>query len=151
MKIKPFSRKVFYYETDKMGIVHHSNYLRWFEECRVDVIGQAGLPFETVEAQGVYSPVLSAHCEYKQPFTFNDVFVIKAYISDFGGARFNVEYCVYDEQGTLRAAGKTGHCFVDAGMRPLRIKKTHPHIYEVYDELFRSGDKLYEEENNADS
>ena len=41
MKLKPYSRRVYYYETDKMGIVHHSNYIRWFEEARVDLIEQA--------------------------------------------------------------------------------------------------------------
>ena len=78
MRLTPYSRRVFYYETDKMGIVHHSNYLRWFEEARVDVIEQAGLPFETVEAQGLMSPVLSAECEYLLPFMFGETFTVKA-------------------------------------------------------------------------
>lgn len=144
MHLKPFSRRVFYYETDKMGIVHHSNYIRWFEECRVEMIEQAGLPFETVEAEGVFSPVLSAECEYKLPFVFNDTFFIKCHITDFGGARFNVVYTVYDEKDVVHAVGKTSHCFVDKDMRPVRIKKTHPHIYEVYDELFRGGEALFD-------
>ena len=90
MKLRPYSRRVYYYETDKMGIVHHSNYIRWFEEARVDLIEQAGLPFETVEAQGLMTPVLSAESTYKLPFKFGDVFIVKAYIPDFGGARFSV-------------------------------------------------------------
>ena len=73
MKLRPYSRRVYYYETDKMGIVHHSNYIRWFEEARVDLIEQAGLPFETVEAQGLMTPVLSAESTYKLPFKFGDV------------------------------------------------------------------------------
>ena len=97
MKLKPYSRRVYYYETDKMGIVHHSNYIRWFEEARVDLIEQAGLPFQLVEEEGLMTPVLSAECEYKLPFKFGDVFIIKAYIPDFGGARFSVTYEVYDE------------------------------------------------------
>ena len=145
MKLKPFSRKVFYYETDKMGIVHHSNYIRWFEEFRVDMIEQAGLPFETVEAEGVLSPVLSAECEYKLPFRFNDTFFIKGHITDFGGARFNVVYTVYDENGVVHAVGKTSHCFVDGDMRPIRVKKSFPHIYDVYNELFIGGESLFED------
>ena len=132
MKLRPYSRRVYYYETDKMGIVHHSNYIRWFEEARVDLIEQAGLPFETVEAQGLMTPVLSAESTYKLPFKF-------------GEARFSVTYEVYDPDGVLHAVGKTTHCFVDMDMRPVRIKKTHPHVYEVYDEICRSTEELYDE------
>ncbi len=145
MRLKPYSRRVYYYETDKMGIVHHSNYIRWFEEARVDLIEQAGLPFQYVEEEGLMTPVLSAECEYKLPFRFGDVFIIKAYIPDFGGARFSVLYEVYGGDGSLRCTGKTTHCFVDMNMRPVRIKKTHPHVYNVYDEICKSGDGLYSE------
>ena len=51
-KIYPYERKVFYYETDKMSIVHHSNYIRIFEESRVWFMEQAGMPFEKIEEQG---------------------------------------------------------------------------------------------------
>ena len=136
---------MYYYETDKMGIVHHSNYIRWFKEARVDLIEQAGLPFQYVEAEGLMTPVLSAECEYKLPFKFGDVFIVKAYIPDFGGARFSVIYEVTDPEGTVHATGKTTHCFVDMDMRPARIKKTHPHVYDVYDEICRSAEGLYAE------
>ena len=91
------------------------------------------------------TPVLSAECEYKLPFKFGDVFIIKAYIPDFGGARFSVIYEVTDPEGTVHATGKTTHCFVDMDMRPARIKKTHPHVYDVYDEICRSAEGLYAE------
>lgn len=143
MNFKPFSRKVFYYETDKMGIVHHSNYLRWFEEARVYALEMAGLPFERVEAQGVLSPVLTAECRYKLPFRFNEEFFVKAVIDDFGGAKFSVSYDVTDSEGATRVTGSTSHCFVDAGLKPLRLKRTHPDIYEVYRELYEAGNDLY--------
>ncbi len=143
MKLTPYSRRVYYYETDKMGIVHHSNYIRWFEEARVDLIEQAGLPFQYVEQEGIMTPVLSAECEYRLPFRFGDVFVIKAYIPEFGKVRFPVTYEVYGTDGQLHASGKTLHCFVDMQMRPVNIKRTHPHVYEVYEEMHSAGEKLY--------
>ena len=146
MRLRPYSRRVFYYETDKMGIVHHSNYIRWFEEARVDVIEQAGLQFETVEAEGLMVPVLSASCEYRLPFRFGDVFTVKAYIPDFGKIRFSVIYEVYDEEGNLRANGETTHCFVDMEMRPVRIKNSHQRVYDIYDELSKAGRALYDPE-----
>ena len=66
MKLRPYSRRVYYYETDKMGIVHHSNYIRWFEEARVDLIEQAGLPFQLVEEEGSMTPMACSTLWEKQ-------------------------------------------------------------------------------------
>lgn len=146
MKLKPYSRRVYYYETDKMGVVHHSNYIRWFEEARIDVIAQAGMPFQLIEDKGIWTPVLSAECNYIRPFRLGEEFFVKAYIPDFGGARFSVTYEINDAEGNICITGKTTHCFVDTNMRPIRIKKSHPEIYAVYDELCKSRDGLYEGE-----
>ena len=64
--MKPYSHKVQYYETDGMGVTHHSNYIRWFEEARVDFLEQAGFGYDRMEALGVYSPVLGGRAEYKK-------------------------------------------------------------------------------------
>ncbi|MBR4224539.1 MAG: acyl-CoA thioesterase [Oscillospiraceae bacterium] len=143
MQLTPYTRKVYYYETDKMGIAHHSNYIRWFEETRVHLIEEAGLPFETVEQRGIMSPVLAAECEYMLPFRFGDTFIVKAYIPEFGKMRFDVIYEIYGEDGTLHAKGRTSHCFVDTDLRPVRIKKTHPDIYDIYSQICDAGDRLY--------
>ena len=45
-KIKPYEHKAHYYETDKMGIVHHSNHIRWMEEARMDLLEQLGYSFQ---------------------------------------------------------------------------------------------------------
>lgn len=50
-KITPYIRNVAYYETDQMGIVHHSNYIRWFEEARIDFLAQIGLPYSKMEEE----------------------------------------------------------------------------------------------------
>ena len=54
---RAYSHKVQYYETDQMGIVHHSNYIRWFEEARTDLMEQMGLGYDEMEARGILSPV----------------------------------------------------------------------------------------------
>ena len=48
-KLKSYTHKVQYYETDAMAIVHHSNYIRWFEEARLDYLEQIGLPYDEIE------------------------------------------------------------------------------------------------------
>ena len=50
--MNPYLHKVQYYETDQMGFVHHANYLRWFEEARLDFLEQIGLPYPMMEEKG---------------------------------------------------------------------------------------------------
>ena len=50
-----YNHRVQYYETDRMGIVHHSNYVRWMEEARVDFLARLGFPYDVMEARGVIS------------------------------------------------------------------------------------------------
>lgn len=61
----PYDHKVQYYETDGMGIVHHSNYIRWFEEARVDLLEQLGFGYDRIEEAGYSGPVLEVSCQYK--------------------------------------------------------------------------------------
>ena len=65
-----FERKINYYETDKMGIVHHSNYIRFFEEARCELVEKNDLPYNLMESKGIMSPVLGVSCIYKQHITF---------------------------------------------------------------------------------
>ena len=50
--IKPYERSVYYYETDRMQIVHHSNYIRWIEEARLDWMKQIGWDYKSIEDDG---------------------------------------------------------------------------------------------------
>ena len=56
-----------YYETDQMGIVHHSNYIRFFECARNGMMADGGYPIEQCEADGVTIPIVSVQCRYKHP------------------------------------------------------------------------------------
>ena len=51
IKVKPYEHNVKYYETDQMGIVHHSNYIRWMEEARMDLMDQMGFSYKQMEDQ----------------------------------------------------------------------------------------------------
>ncbi|MGN1037569.1 MAG: acyl-CoA thioesterase, partial [Ruminococcus sp.] len=85
--ITPYERKVFYYETDKMNVVHHSNYIRMLEEARIDFLEKAGMPFEDIEKFGVMVPVLSAECHYISPLVFDEKFAVYQKIEKFNGVR----------------------------------------------------------------
>ena len=58
MRITPYTRMVFYHETDRMDIVNHSNYIHMMEEARVDFMDKIGVGYERMEQQGIMLPVL---------------------------------------------------------------------------------------------
>lgn len=139
-EIKPYTRQVYYYETDKMGIVHHSNYIRWLEEARVHMLSEINYPFELIEQQGIEIPVLAVNCEYKYPLTFGDIFEIQPIVTFFNGCRVIFEYKVINKTaGKISALCKTEHCFTNMKMRPIRIQKAYS---EVYDMIVDSVDKF---------
>ena len=129
----PFSRKAFYYETDAMGIVHHSNYIRWMEEARINWLSNIGYPYAEIECQGLMIPVLSAECQYKYPVKYDDEFEIKIILREFNCVRFSVEYNIFNKTtNKLSAVGKTSHCFVNKDFRPVRTKRDYPELYNIF-------------------
>ena len=76
IEIRPYEHRVQYYETDQMKVVHHSNYIRWFEEARIDFFEQIGLGYKECEEKGIMSPVTSVSARYKTPVKFYDTVVV---------------------------------------------------------------------------
>jgi len=132
-KIYPYERKAYYYETDKMGIMHHSNYIRILEESRVSFLEQAGMPFESIEASGVLMPVLTAGCKYITPLVFDEPFAVYPMITVFTGTKLELTYKIISRRsGKLCAEGYSSHCFTDENLKPIRTKQNHPKIYELF-------------------
>ncbi len=141
-KVIEYERSPFYYETDRMNVIHHSNYIRWFEEARIYFMEQVGYSYAKMESEGIMMPVLSAQCEYKNSVKFGDTVIIKVAITEFNGFKMAIQYLVTDKvTGELRAKGSNSHCFTDMSMKPVRIKKTFPELYELYSKY--SGEKLF--------
>ena len=132
-KIRLYEHRVSYYETDQMGIVHHSNYIRWFEDARVDFLEQVGFSYKKMEDMGVMIIVLEASCEYKNPARFGDRIVVIPKITEFNGFKMTVSYKVVNRaDGSLLAVGETKHCFTDLSLKPVRTKKDYPEIYKIF-------------------
>lgn len=127
-------RQVKYYETDKMGVVHHSNYIRWFEEARVEFMRGIGISYKAMEDEGVQVPVVSVSCKYRSPATFDDIVIVKTHIQKFNGIVIELAYEVIDEQtGVIRVTGESSHCFVDAKtFKPMNLKRERPDIYDNF-------------------
>ena len=135
-KYEIFKRKVNYYETDKMQVVHHSNYIRYLEECRMDLLRQMDLDYEKIEAKGIMIPVLGVECSYLSTGRFCDTICIVSKIEKFHGLKFDVSYCIYSEDFTvLHNKAASSHCFVDFDFKPIRLKRDYPEIYEKMKEM----------------
>ena len=133
-QIRTYVHKTQYYETDQMGIIHHSNYIRWFEEARVDFLEQIGYSYQRLEQEGVYSPVLKISCEYKSMIRFGDRIEVQISLTSSTPYKFTIRYRLTDAgSGEDRAAGESSHCYMDGTGMPVSIKKENHEFYETLD------------------
>lgn len=128
-----YQRKVFYYETDQMGIVHHSNYIRWFEEARIDYMAQMGIGYDVMEDEGIVSPVLSVEASYLRMLHFGDSVTIETWIKEYNGIKLTIGYeVISDKSGKVHCKGTSKHCFLDGTGRPLSLKQSSPKFHEMF-------------------
>ena len=128
MIYKPYKHLVQYYETDQMGIVHHSNYIRWFEEARSYILEENGFGYKKMEELGIISPVLSVNARYKSMTHYYDTVIINVKVVKYNGVKITLEYSVVDE--------KTGeHCFLDASGSPVSLKRSLPELNVIFIEM----------------
>lgn len=130
-----YQHKIQYYETDKQGITHHSNYIRIMEETRVDLMDRLGFGYERMEQTGVFSPVMAVSCEYKKPTTFADVIDVKLSVAELGKFKVKFDYNMYLGE-TLVCHGTSLHCFLDATTgRPVVLQDRFPEFFAVLSSL----------------
>lgn len=120
-----------YYETDQMGIVHHSNYVRYFECGRTDMLKKIGLPIEKIEEAGVMLPVVSVECRYKVPAKLGDTLRVVTSIDEVPRARLVIRNEVFNPSGQLVCEGSVVLGFIDAvSRRPVRCPEMLVKIFE---------------------
>ena len=124
--MEPYLRKVQYYETDRMGVMHHSNYIRWMEEARVNFMDRIGFPYVKMEEEGVMSPVRALSCEYKRPARFGETLAVQVAVESFNGLRMVIRYEMRNEEGTVVFTARSEHAFIDKDGRIVRVKRVLP-------------------------
>ena len=128
-----FERKINYYETDKMGVVHHSNYIRYLEEARCYLLENIGMPFDVLEENGITIPTLGVNCTYKYHVTFGDTLQIRVLVKEYTGVRMTVGYDVIDKKtGKVVIIAETKHCFTDRNLKPINLKKYAPNFSDKF-------------------
>ncbi len=127
MSVKPYCHKVQYYETDMMGLAHHSNYIRWMEEARVDFLDQLGFPYDRMEEKGVVSPVKSLSCEYLRPCAFGDEAEITVTPTAFNGVVLTILYDMRNKKtGEQVCSARSEHVFLNREGHFVRMKREMP-------------------------
>lgn len=133
-----YKHKVQYYETDQMGIVHHSNYIRWFEEARTDLMEKMGFGYDEMEKAGIISPVLSVEADYLRMIRFGVSVTVKTWVKEYNGIKLTMAYEVTDDKTQMiHCRGTTKHCFLNQKGRPISLKKEYPDIHELFMNIFR--------------
>ena len=120
-----------YYETDQMGIVHHSNYIRYFECGRMAMLKEVGLPMHKIEESGVMMPITAVDCKYRIPAKLGDKLRIVTMINEMPRARLTVHTEIYNQEDQLLSSGSVTMGFSDsATRRPIRCPQMLVDIFK---------------------
>lgn len=129
--MEPYIHTVQYYETDKMGITYHGNYIHWMEEARIDLLAQVGYPYDRLEREGVGSPVTGISCKYIASTTFADKIAVTCRVTAFNGVKMTLAYEMHKADGTLCMTATSEHVFLGTDGRFVRLRRDHPEFYQV--------------------
>ena len=124
-----YQRKANYYETDMMGIVHHSNHIRYFEEARLAYMKTFDCDAKQMARDGITIPNVDAYARYYKPVLFDEVISIEVSLTGFNGTKMEYTYTARKQNGELAASGHTMHCFVRSDFKPISLRKAYPDYY----------------------
>lgn len=133
--MNPYVRKVQYYETDRMGIAHHANYIHWMEEARIDFMDQLGFPYSEMEKAGVFSPVKSISCDYRHSCTFGEEISIAVSVESFNGVVMVIRYHMQNRRKETIAAARSEHVFLNREGHFVRMKRDLPDFCHAIEKL----------------
>ena len=138
--MEKYKHTVHYYETDRMGFTHHSNYIRWMEEARIDFFDQLGWSYQKFEDEGVISPVTAIECKYKQTTTFpEDVYVAVA-VDALRGLKLKLRYTMTNAAGVVVCEAASEHCFIRNG-KIIRVDREYPEFFLALNSLQEGKEK----------
>jgi acyl-CoA thioester hydrolase len=112
--------RVRYSETDRMGYLHHANYLNYFEVGRTEILREMGLTYREMEEDGILLPVLSVNVNYKAPAYYDDILTVKTYLKKMPGVKVLFEYEVFNEKSDLICTAESTLVCIDASSRKPR-------------------------------
>ncbi len=127
--------EVRYYETDLMGIVHHSNYIRYFEWGRHVALVELGLPTQDIEKKGIMMPVVNLSCNFKTPAKQGDKLRIVTFVKEMPRVKFFVETEIFNEKNELVCSGSVTLGFIKSDSR--RVTRVPEFITSLFEPYFK--------------
>jgi acyl-CoA thioester hydrolase len=128
-----------YCETDQMGIIHHSNYPKWFEAGRTDFFKKLGLRYSKIEEEGVLLLLIDLKCSFKSPARYEDEILVRTKPVEMSCVRLSFSYEVFKKDDmSLLASGETSHAWTDKSLKPLNIGKKVPELYVLLKEAVKN-------------
>ena len=109
--------RVEYHHTDQMGIVHHSNYVKFFEVARTEWLRAMGITYAEMERRGVMMPIVDVAVKYRNPALYDELISVTAFVDEAPMARMTFRYEVRGEDGREIATGSTTLGFIDSQTR----------------------------------
>ena len=116
--------KVRYNETDQMGIVHHSNYLKFFEFARIEWLEKLKMPYQEIERNNIILPVVNCELKFIKPLVFGDSFIVEVHCSKKPTSSIEFSYEIFNSRGEKTTEGSTLLAFLNSDtMKPVRCPK----------------------------
>ena len=105
------THRVNFYDTDAMAVVHHANYIRWFEIGRVAYLRRIGITLGALMEAGYVFPITKVGAEYHAPGHFDDELVIETTATALTKAKMVFSYRIHNQVGTLLVSGFSENVF----------------------------------------
>ena len=134
--VAEYIHKVQYYETDKMGVTHHSNYLRIMEEARTDFLEKIGYSYDRMEKEEIFSPVVSISCDFKKPTTYADFVKVDVDIVELSAVKIKFRYIMKVNSDVVFTATST-HCCLNKNGKVISLKREKPEVYELFEKFLK--------------
>ena len=123
-----YIRRAQYHETDQMGIIHHSNYVKWMEEARIRFLEEMGIDYRRLEESGIISPIVGISVQYKKTVRFDDEVHIGVYVKKYNGLRLELGYEMRNQaDGAVCTTASSQSCFTKNGVI-VSLKKERPEL-----------------------
>jgi acyl-CoA thioester hydrolase len=115
-----------------MGIVYHTNYIKYFEVGRTEYLRELNYPYARLEKEGIWLPVASVRCEYKAPALYDDLLSVHTWVGELKSATLIMAYEIYrKETAELLVKGETKHPMTDSSLKPVRLRNLNPEFYQL--------------------
>lgn len=121
-----------YAETDKMGVVYHTNYGIWYEIGRTNLLKDLGFSYAKMEETGIFLPVIELNCRYISPALYDDKILIETKLNTLTSIKISFSYTLYKKgHSNPINTGSSLHAFVDKSMKIINFKKHSPELYSA--------------------